>query len=576
VPSQKPKRVPEIDLRAGLLCSASVVVPCLLALSAGALLGWTGPALAQTADAGGLGLRGTTAAGPASTGVDQTSTSSMGASSSVAPADAAGTGLTPAPAGTGADSSAGDDLSPNYGRARPKKSQLYNPKSPLYTQDTRVSPPLPPLVPYPTSAMAKKPRNKTPSQQTNTRPDVIPPTVAQIPGIAAAPRLKRDEFPYAPTGVDVGSLRLYPLLDLTSGYDSNPNRLATGVKGSVYGQANAGLDVNSQWSQHSLTATLRGGYSDYLQFHEADRPNFQGKIDGRIDVTRDTQIETEVRGTLDTQQPGSQQLAIPGATFIVGRPLIQSEGATLGVSQRFDRLVVRLRGTIDRLQYQDATLNDGTLLALSENDYNDYAINAHVSYELTPGLVPYIDVTGDKRQYDSLFDSTGYERSSNGIAGKLGSTFEITRIITGDLAGGYIQRYYRDSRLNDAGGPSIDGKITWAVSPLTTVTFNTNTGFVETTLAGASGALSRSFGLQVAHQLFRNFTLTGIGTYSINSYQGQPVSEHIYGGSLLAEYNVSREIVLRASYRHERYTTNQYAGGNYTDDVFMLGVRLQR
>jgi len=549
-----------MDRGAGLSGLVRVLGPCVAACLAISLPCFSLSALAQTAgDAVGAGLRGTTAA-----------TGAMAQTAAQAPAIM--------PAANANTASPSDDLSPNYGRPRPKKPQVYTPKSPLYSQDPRVSRPLPPLVPYPTSSTARKPRPKVPpgTPPKAGQPDILPPTVAAIPGIGAPSRPKREDNPYAPTGVDVGSLRLFPLLDLNTGYDTNPNRLAGGAKASFFGQANAGLDVASQWSQHSLTATLRGGYSDYFQFHEADRPNFQGKIDGRVDVLRDTQIETEVRGTLDTQQPGSQQLAIPGATFIVGRPLIQSEGATLGVAQRFDRLVVRLRGTIDRLQYQDATLNDGTLLALSQNDYNDYALNAHVSYELTPGVVPYVDVTGDRREYDAFLDSTGYERSSDGIAGKLGSTFEITRVLTGDLAGGYVQRHYRDSRLNDAGGPTIDGKITWSVSPLTTVSFNTNTDFVETTLAGASGALSHRFSLQVSHQLFRNFTLTGIGTFTINNYQGQPVSERLYSGQVMADYNLSREIILRASYRHERYETNLAQSANYTGDVFMLGVRLQR
>jgi len=515
------------------------------------------PSRAQTAD--GPGLRGTTTA----TGAIAQQMQAVAAPAPVA-------------AASDANAAAGDDLGPYYGRPRPKKSQVYTPKSQLYAPDPRIARPLPPLVPYPTSAMAKKARRKAQPVGQQGQPDIVPPTVATVPGILAPQRLRRDDNPYAPTGVDVGSLRLFPSVELSTGHDSNPNRLSAGVQSSFYGQANGGLNVSSQWSQHSLTATLRGGYSEYFDFPQANRPNFQGKINGRIDVLRDTQIDTEVRGTLDTQQPGSQQLAVPGATFIVGRPLVQSQGATLGGTQRFDRLVVRLRGTIDRLQYQDATLNDGTLLALSQNNYNDYGLNGHVSYEVTPGLMPYVDVTGDRREYDSMFDSTGYQRSSQGIAGKLGTTFEITRLITGDIAGGYIRRHYRDSRLGDGGGPTIDGRIVWAMTPLTTVTFNTSTDFVETTLAGASGALSRRFSLQIAHQLFRNFTLTGIGTFTVNSYQGQPVSERLYSGTLLGEYNLSREIVLRGSYRHESYTTSLFQSGNYTDDVFMLGVRLQR
>ncbi len=165
-----------------------------------------------------------------------------------------------------------------------------------------------------------------------------------------------------------------------------------------------------------------------------------------------------------------------------------------------------------------------------KNDYNDIGINGRASYELTPGFIPYVDVTGDQRDYDSLFDSSGFERSSTGITGKLGSTFEVSRMLTGDLAAGYEDRHYADPRLPNAKGPTLDGSIIWTPSDLTKVTLSTGTDFVETTLVDASAAISRRVSLQVAHSFFRDFTVTGIATYQINNYVGQPVTRtNVYG-----------------------------------------------
>ncbi len=459
----------------------------------------------------------------------------------------------------------------NYGGPRPKKPKLFMPKSPLLRPPPQPMTALPPLAPYATAPGSKLRKGAPP-------PDVAappPPTIAAVPFNKPPLKPKPDDQPFAPLGVDAESLRLFPFVELGAGYDTNPNRQSAGVKSSPYGRADAGLDVNSQWENHSLTAILRGGYSDYFDNHAADRPDLQTKVDGRIDVTRDTQIDLEGRFTLDTLQPGSQQLAVAGSSYIVGRPLIETFGTTAGVTQRFDRLSVRLRGTFDRFDYQDANLSNGSVQQLSLNNYNDVAVNGRVSYELTPGLIPYIDVTGDQRLYDSSVDSSGYNRTSKGIAEKLGSTFEITRIVTGDLAAGYVDRHYTDGRLRNAQGPTLDGSINWLPSELTKLTLSTGTDFVETTLPGASAAVSRRVSLQVAHSFFRNFTLTGIGTYQVNNYQGQPVTEHLYTGSLVAEYSLSREIVLRGTYRHERFETTQLSS-NYNADVFLLGVRLQR
>jgi len=479
----------------------------------------------------------------------------------------------PDDAGEAAPAADNPDNPINYARPRPKKPKLFTPKSPLLQPVPPPATPLPPLAPYATAPGSKLRKGAPPPPDAAAPPP--PPAVAAVPFNKPPLKPKPDDQPFAPLGIDAGSLRLLPFVELGMGYDTNPNRQSSEVKGSLYGRVDAGLDVNSQWENHSFTATLRGGYSDYFDYHAADRPDLQTKADGRIDVTRDTQIDLEGRFTLDTLQPGSQQLAVAGSSYIVGRPLIETFGATAGVTQRFDRLSVRLRGSFDRFDYQDANLSNGSIQRLSLNNYNDAAVNSRVSYELTPGLIPYADLTVDQRLYDSPVDSSGYDRSSSGIAGKLGSTFELTRIVTGDLAGGYVERHYTDGRLSNAQGPTLDGSINWVPSELTKLTLSTGTDFVETTLPGASAAISRRVSLQAAHSFFRNFTLTGIGTYQVNNYQGQPVTEHLYTGSLVAEYSLTREIVLRGTYRHERFETTQVSS-NYDADVFLLGVRLQR
>jgi hypothetical protein len=453
----------------------------------------------------------------------------------------------------------------NYGRPRPKKSVLYKP-------DPRGSRPLPPLAPYATAQGTRKRGGPAADQGAVVAPA---PTVAAVPIIERRARPKVDDAPFAPTGVDAGSLRLTPFVETGLGYDTNPNRQSASVRASPFAEVNAGVGVQSQWSQHSLTADLRGGYDDYFRLHAADHPNGAGKIDARIDVLRDTQVDLEGRFLLATQTPGSPQIAVPGSTFITNRPSVLSYGGSAGVTQHVNRLTLSLRGNVDRTQSQDGVLSDGTTLRLSTTDFTDYGLTARAGYELTPGLVPFVDLTADTRKHDQSIDLYGFARDSTGIQGRAGSTFEITRILTGDIALGYADRHYVDARLPNLSGPTVDGSLTYALTPLTTVSLRASTSLAETTQANASGAISRSINLQVSHALFRNFTLTGIATYTNNDYRGQPIQENLYSGSWKAEYSVSRDIVLKGSYTHERLSSS-LTGSSYSADVFLAGVRLQR
>ena len=453
----------------------------------------------------------------------------------------------------------------NYGR--PKKLV---PKPPLPLR--RGARALPPLQPY---KGAVRPRGTA-----TGRPDAdgeLAPNIAAVPAPIVKPRPRVDEKPFEPLGVNVGSLRLRPYVETGLGYDSNPNRTAPPVKGSGFLRLDAGLDVVSDFSSNSLTASLRGGYSDYFSVSSANRPDAVGVVDGRLDVTRDLSLNAEGRFAIETQRPGSPNLQTGIANaFVVGRPLITSYGGTLGIADQINRLGLSLRGSVDRTDYADARLSNGGVLALSGDSFFDPAIKARASYEVTPGLIPFIEVGADTRLHDRTIDSSGFARNSVGETAKLGATFEFTRLLTGQADVGFTHRTYDDKRLRNVNGPLADASLAWAVTPLTTVTLKGATAFDETMVPGASTAETRRVSLEVAHALFRNVTLTAIGSFQTTNYLGAAprLVENSYAAGLKAEYALNRNVVLKASYSHEQlHSTAQNA--SYAADVLLVGVRLQ-
>jgi hypothetical protein len=454
----------------------------------------------------------------------------------------------------------------NYGKPKPKKSKLY--QLPKLRRPGLL--PLPPLNAYKTAPLTQK-RGSNPPLVDPANPA---PTVAVVPLLPHPLRPKPDPTPFAPLGIDVGSLRLFPYVETDTGYDSNPNQLSADVVGSPYVHGEVGGRVESEWSQHSLTADLRGGYYDYFRVPNANRPDAAGTVTGRIDVTRQTQINLQSTFQVQTQTPGSPILAIPNSVFITNRPLIVTLGQSVGLTQQFNRFAISLQGAFNRYQFGDATQSNGTVLLLSEDDYNDYALTARGSYELTPALIPYVEVTGDARRYDNYFDVFGFARSSNGIAGKLGATLEFSRLLAGEIAAGYAERVYVDPRLPNLNAPTIDAKLIYTATPLTTVNLNAATYISETTLAYASGAVSRSVSLNVTHALRRDLTLSATGTYQYNIYDGQPITEQLYSGTFKADYNLTRSVIFTGSFTHQRFLSTAF-GDNYTENIFLLGLRLQ-
>ncbi len=461
----------------------------------------------------------------------------------------------------------------NYGKARKK------PKYPFRNPPTqKIARPLPLLETYPTAPLPLGQKRSTRPRLAAPDQPIPGPTLATIPALERRTRPRADANPFAPVGIGVGALRLFPYVDGLLGYDSNPNRANAGVKGSAFARAEAGLGVQSDWSRHELRGTLKAGYSDFFHTANASRFDAAASLSERVDVTRDTTLNFEQRYTYDTLNAGSPVLPIMGAgVTTVGRPVVQTFGAAAGATQKFNRLSLSLRGAVDRTAYGDSNLSDGTVSKLSADSFNDYTLRARASYEVTPGVSPFAEVTGSIRKHDQRLDTSAsqFARNSRGLSAVAGTSIEFSRLLTGEASVGYGTRHYEDSRLADLRGLITDAALVWTPTPLTTIKLKAGTSLAETNTSGASGALVRSLGVELSHALWRNLTLGATLNYTHTDYQGIKQTDQTLSAGLKAEYSITRSIVLRSGFTHERLKSTA-PGTDYTANVFLLGLRFQQ
>lgn len=401
-------------------------------------------------------------------------------------------------------------------------------------------------------------------------PTIGPPDPTNVLSSLRRRRLTEDDA-YAPLGLRQGGFTYFPAIEQSIGYDSNPNRTTRALaKGSFVSRTDAEIRLQSGWSAHELTGFLRGGYSAFPKVPEADRPDGEGRIALRLDASRDTAFDVEGHYRFDTQRPGSPDLNAQ----VRERPIVATEGASAGVTQRFNRLLVSLRGGLDRLDYEDARLTDGRVLDQSDRNETRSTLRLRAGYELTPGVTPFVEGFIDRRDYERRVDDNGFRRSSDGIGAKAGSTFEITRLITGEISGGYEERAYDDRRLGNLRGPVADAAIIWQATPLTQLRLRGSKRLDETTVLNATGVVSDQAVVELQHDLRRNLSLIGALAFTRSDYQGVRLVEEGFAASAKIEYRLTRTIALRASYTHERLKSTA-PGSDYTADVFLVGLRFQ-
>jgi hypothetical protein len=477
------------------------------------------------------------------------------------------------PAANGAAGSGYDSL--NRKRQQPK---LY----PGQPKPKRApGPGTPPPAGTPATGLGP-PRIAPPPSQTANKTPVPAAMAGTVPGQPLRRPLKLDDDPFGPVGDYGGSFLIKGALELSGGYDTNPARLNKPIGSPLYVVAPE-LVVMSDWERHALVADLRGSFTGYGNQLPAtidgvaspapvniDRPDFTGHVDGRIDVDRDLKLISQLRLRLATDNPGSPNIQAGLARY----PVYATVGATVGVDQTFNRVEVAAGATVDRTAYTDSRLTDGSTFGNDDRNFNQYGGVGRISYELKPGLKPFVEIEGDTRVHDQAADRNGYFRDSNGGYARVGTSFEFTRILIGEISIGYAARNYVDPRLSQLSGFLTAGSLIWNASGLTTVRFNSDTQIQETTLVGSPGILVRTYAVEVDHD-FRRW-LTGIGKFTFGSYDYQENvrKDKTYSieGDLI--YKLNRNLWIKGTLRHDILDSNVPLSSSQAT-VVMLGVRLQ-
>lgn len=456
-------------------------------------------------------------------------------------------------------------------------------------------------------APAPSPLSKSPYQQP------IPPLPSDVAGTPGAPPVgaigpvrklptKRNKAhpdepidPYAPAGIHAGAFDIYPAIEFIGGYDTNPGQTQGGKGAALYTVAPE-VHVQSDWSRHELQADLRGSYTGYSPDAEPtlSRPYLNGRVDGRIDVSHDNRINLGSSVLVSTDNPGSPNLQAGLAKL----PVFVDFGGTAGFTHSFNRFELGITGGAERISYQHSVLTDGTTVSNTDRNYNQFSGALRGSYELTPGIKPFVEIGTDARIHDVEPDENGYLRNSKGITGKVGMGLALTNYLTGQVAVGYTHRTYADPRFGPLGGLIGDASLIWTADALNTVTLTAASSVGESTIPGVSGILYRNVGLQFDHA-FRQWLIgtlklgLGVDTYkggSTDSSGLSPICDCVittpgetapdrrdlrYLIGLGLTYKINRELQLKGEFQ-QNWVRSNVAGADYDESIFLLGLRAQR
>ena len=378
------------------------------------------------------------------------------------------------------------------------------------------------------------------------------------------------ESDFAPLGVRSGGLVMFPSAE--TGVEATDNVFQVDqVQRSDMGYFVApALRIESDWVRHSLRIDAASRHVFYFNNPSEDELDFDTRGELRIDVRRDTTLEFEAGYFLE--QEGRGQIDVPGTA--AEPPNEHTLDGSVTLTHQFGRFDASVEGSVEREIFEDVDLIGGGEQNNSDRDYTEYEGTLRIGYDISPKLQPFVRASYSVREHDEEIDDNGLRRDSEGFAVEAGVEFEISPLLIGEVAVGYVEREYDDVALSDIEDVTFEGSLLWRPSPITTVSFSARTDVEETGTGTLSGSIEREFEVFITHALRQNLMVGGSAQYIIEDFTGGSLREETLFLALGLTYQFNRAVALRLGYSYEHFDSS--AGSSFEENRFHAGLLVQK
>ncbi|MEX2248140.1 MAG: outer membrane beta-barrel protein [Parvibaculum sp.] len=376
---------------------------------------------------------------------------------------------------------------------------------------------------------------------------------------------------YEPLGIRAGSFVVLPSLTTSAVYSDNIFRTESNTEDDLILTVQPQVLVESAWSRHALN--LHAGVQSrfYDSNSSEDHTNWRVGADGRLDITRDTNVVGEVEYA-ELHEERGEPLAL--ATAAEPTPFSALSGS-IELNQRFNRMTGTLGASYSQLDFDTVPATVGPPINNDGRDREEYEQRLRLGYDVSPDMNVFVEGRLNQIRYDLQPPAVADSRDSEGYAVQGGVTFAITRLVSGEVAVGYLEQEYDSPAFRNVSGLAYNADISWSMTPLTTVTFGAGSSVDESTSVGVGGRLSQYARVGVDHELMRNVQLSGALRFQNDDYEGTTQNEDYLDAGVGVRYLMNRNVSLRLGYDYGTRESN-VAGRDYTENRVGLSLTLQR
>jgi hypothetical protein len=360
---------------------------------------------------------------------------------------------------------------------------------------------------------------------------------------------------YQARGIRFGPWMYYPTATVGTFYDSNVFSSATNPQSDFAARFAAGLRAQSLWERHALDLQLSTHSLLYRNHPGLNQTDVDFKGTGRLDIDHSMQLLGRVQAAYLHDEVGS----LTSPTGAVEPTPYGFGSADLTLRKEFGRFTVSAGARVDTYDYGSTRAQNGATIAQDARDGQIYSVHERIDYAFSDKAAVFASLENNRRD---LRGTASTSLNSDGYRALAGIDLELTRLIKGEFAAGYLHQNFDSPLIGDISGPAYRVLLTWSPSRRLDVHFNTQQIVTTTADTSPTGVLANSFQLGADYEIRPDLILSPLFIYERDQFKGQPRDDDVYAAELRLKrmFNnwASASVYYRYLQRDSNISVNSY------------------
>ncbi len=402
--------------------------------------------------------------------------------------------------------------------------------------------------------------NRRPAQRDNNA----------APVVEAGVRPVVEEDPFAPSGINLGSLRLTTFIKQSVGYSSNQESTANGTAGALT-RTELDLNIVSQWQRHELTLRANGQYEQF--FDDTIEPKPQITVEGGLRLDLVDGFTLRLGGNYNFAQEAATSPSLTQSA--IDQPGVHSFGTFAELQRAGGNIDMTLRASINRTQYEDGTLSSGQTFSQEDRNVNTFGLSTRLGYQNGLAYSPFVQFDYANNVHDLRADRNGELRDSQIFELRGGIAVNISEKVSGEFSVGFAHQEFEDNGLTALAGMAADANLNWSPYRDTNIAFIFGSDLGGSTTLGDSGAISYNGEIAATRRIRDNLEVNARIGVSYTNFEGLNRIDTAYTFETGFEYWLNRTFSITGDARYE-ILDSSITSNSYDETVFTLGIKAQR